>query len=278
MNTFAKLDNRYIFTGTLMSTEAMHIGSGEGDVRSDSTFVKSNGNFHIPGSSLRGVFRSTVERIVASLGDHTCLLSPNDQEKCITISRDTQEKYKEKVGKGEKDLDLVKWLSEKNRLCKTCNVFGSTHYASKVRIADLPLININSQAIQPEGIIRTGNFIDRDTETASDGALFDFEVIEKGFQFQFEIIAENLEGDDFGILSLGLQELLIGNITIGARASVGLGKCQLNDDVSIQFFDNNDHKFTLKKYLEDDEMGVLPVGWIKGRVKEYLSGVFKMKG
>lgn len=275
MNTFDKLNNRYIFTGTITLSAAMHIGSGEGDELSDSTFVKSNGYPYIPGSSLRGAFRSTVERIVASLGDYTCLLSMNEEANCITVCRDTQKKYKEMVEDGKRDLDLVYWLTEEDRLCKTCKVFGSTHFASKIKIIDLPLIK--TQAGQPHGIIRTGICIDRDTETASDGALFDFEVIEEGVQFQFELIAENLEGDDFGILSLGLQELLKGNIYIGARTSVGLGKCQLDNDISIQYFDNNDKTHTLKEYLVDDKLGTLPSSWINEKIKTYLSEPSKMK-
>lgn len=269
MNTFDKLNNRYIFSGTITLSEAMHIGSGEGDARTDSTFVKNNGDFYIPGSSFRGAFRSMVERIVASLEDYTCLLSSDEGTNCITVCDDTQKIYQKMVESGKKELDLVTWLREDKRLCKTCKVFGSTHFASKIKIIDLPLIK--TQTRQPHGIIRIGICVDRDTETASDGALFDFEVIEEGFQFHFELIAENLEGDDFGILSLGLQELLQGNLHIGARSSVGLGKCQLTEDVSIQFFDNNDQTYTLKKYLVNDEMGYLPVSWIKERVKIYLS-------
>ncbi|KHE92475.1 MAG: RAMP superfamily protein [Candidatus Scalindua brodae] len=140
----------------------------------------------------------------------------------------------------------------------------------------MPLIK--EQGRKPEGIIRTGICIDRDTETASNTALFSHEVVEEGTQFQFELIAENLEGDDFGILSLGLQELINGNVYIGARSSVGLGKCRLNRDISIQYFDENFPPHTLKEYLADNIMGTPQLGWINEKIKLYLSGLSTVKG
>ncbi len=268
MKTYDKLDNRYIFTGTITTSEAMHIGSGKGDERTDSTFVQNNGKYYIPGSSLRGAFRSTVERIVASLGGYTCLLSKEEGVKCITVCDVTQNEYKKEVKDGKSDLELAKWLSEGYRLCSTCKVFGSTHFASKVKFIDLPLKE--SEERKPHGIVRSGIKIDRDTETASDGALFDFEVVEKGFKYQFELISENLEEDDFGILALGLNELLKGNIYIGARSSVGLGKCRLNSDLLIQYFDNT-QEYTLKEYLVGNELGTLELDWINEKINKYFS-------
>lgn len=269
MKTFDKLENRYIFKGTLSLSEAMHIGSGEGDERVDSTFARNRGKCYIPGSSLRGALRSTVERIIATLGGYSCVLSKDDGSKCITVCRDTQKAFQELVEKGEKESKLADWLEKDGHLCDTCRLFGSTHFASKVKITDLHLKGDNN----PQGVKRTGIGIDRDTETASEGALFDIEVLEKGHEFEFELIAENLEGNDFNILAIGLQEMLRDSFYIGAKSATGLGRCKLTD-LQINYFDNSDPTYTLKKYLLDDEMKTIlksdSNGWLKEKVKTYL--------
>ncbi len=261
MKTFDKLENRYIFKGTLILSEAMHIGSGEGNERTDSTFVKNNNKFYIPGSSLRGALRSAVERIVSTLGGNTCMLSENSGE-CISVNHTNIQAFQKLVEAKKKEQELIQWLEEKKYLCDTCKLFGSTHFASKIKISDLHLKEINPQ----EGIIRYGIGIDRDTGTASDGALFDMEVIEKNTKFDFELIAENLEGNDFGILSIGIQEMLRGDFYIGAKSSIGLGKCKL-EITQIQYFDIADPIYNLKKYLTEDKMGTKAVGWINTQIK-----------
>ena len=59
-----KVGLRYIFTGKLKLKSAMHIGGGEINLRgTDSPIVLTpEGKPFIPGSSFKGVFRSTVEK------------------------------------------------------------------------------------------------------------------------------------------------------------------------------------------------------------------------
>jgi CRISPR-associated RAMP protein (TIGR02581 family) len=269
MKTFEKLENRYIFTGVLVLTEAMHIGSGESDEHADSTFVKSKFNpngepiFYIPGSSLRGALRSTVERITYSLAPDgqadkiSCLLNKEGNSTCISVCKNTLYDYTDLIERPEAgEAELKAFLEKDGNLCDTCKIFGSTHFASKLKITDLyPSRNNN-----PRDIIRHRVGIDRDTETASEGALFEIEVLEKDCKFDFELIAENLEGEtEWGLLCIGLQEMMRkkeegGAFYIGADSAIGLGRCQLTN-LDIKYFDQQDATYNLKKYLVENQLG-----------------------
>jgi len=280
MITFERLESRYIFTGTLVLAQAMHLGSGEGNEQTDSLFTRSNGKFYIPGSSLRGALRSTVERIAYTLELHpekaknvSCLLSQHSGSKCISVCKETQTQYKnlsERPGTNEGDLKKI--LEKDGYLCDTCKVFGSTHLASRVKITDLYPVDCN-----PQGVIRRNVGIDRDTETASQTALFDMQVVEGGSIFDFELIVENLDEVEWGLLCIGLWEMIRkqedgGAFYIGAKSAAGLGKCHL-DNLKIQYFKG---ACGLKKYLESGKMpntkeGCEAVNFVKGKVQAYLN-------
>lgn len=235
---FEKLESRYIFKGELVLENEMHLGSGKGDGRTDSLVVKDFKNKpFIPGSSLRGVLRSVIERIAATLGKDPCLLS---SDTCVTNSKDIlQEEFKELLKNKDKS-GIEKFLNDDSKICPVCRFFGSTVVASKIRITDLPL-----KVEKAEPAIRHGEAINRDTETSQDKAKFDFEVVPKGSSFEFELIGENLTDDDLSLLAIGIQEMIDGNFWIGGNSSRGLGKCKL-DKLDIKYFKGVEG---LKNYL-----------------------------
>jgi len=236
---FEKLESRYIFKGELVLENEMHLGSGKGDGRTDSLVVRDFKNKpFIPGSSLRGVLRSAIERIAASLGKKPCLLL-SETKTCVTTNDILQDEFKNLL-KDKDQIKIEKFLIDDSRICLVCRLFGSPVLASKIRITDLPLM-----VEKAEPAIRHGVAINRDTETSQDKAKFDFEVVPKGSTFEFEIIGENLTDDDLSLLSIGIQEMIDGNFWIGGNSSRGLGKCKL-DKLEIKYFKGVEG---LKNYL-----------------------------
>ena len=241
---FERLDNRYFFRGELVLQNEMHIGSGKGDGRTDALVVKDfNGIPYIPGSSLRGVLRTTIERIIASLGKNPYQLT---SKKCVTNSTDLQKEFMGLL-KNKKQSEIDKFLNDNSKICHVCQLFGSTVIASKIRVTDLSLNGERSITS-----IRHGVAINRDTETAQEKAKFDFETVPKGSSFSFEIIGENLTNNDLALLAIGIQEMMDGNFWIGGNTARGLGKCKL-ENLKIKYFDGVDG---LKKYLKDKEKGL----------------------
>lgn len=234
---FEKLESRYIFIGELVLENEMHLGSGKDDIRTDSLVVRDFKNKpFIPGSSLRGVLRSVIERIAASLGKNPCLLS---SKTCVTNSKDIQKEFKEFLKEND-NYGIKQFLKNDSRICPVCRLFGSPVLASKIRMTDLPLKDENV-----ETAIRHGVAINRDTETSQDKAKFDFEVVPKGSSFKFELIGENLEDEDLALLAIGIHEMIDGNFWIGGHSSRGLGKCKL-EKPNIKYFKGVEG---LKNYL-----------------------------
>jgi CRISPR/Cas system CSM-associated protein Csm3 (group 7 of RAMP superfamily) len=91
-----------------------------------------------------------------------------------------------------------------------------------VRVSDLPL----QTDFAPE--VRHGVGIDRDTGAARENILFDYETVATQNRFRFELTAEISEILALGLLALGLREMQLERVTLGGRASRGLGHCKLH--------------------------------------------------
>lgn len=240
MLTFNKLHNRYRLAGALKLDGAMHLGSGLGDHRVDALFARSNGKFYLPGSSVRGALRSLIERLAAGLSANptavTCFLDDSSGSKCVSANHGSLQAVNAWRESGKmKELEIVNKIMSSGYLCQVCQLFGSPMLASKVKIQDC--FPPAQQSMPPEGTVRYGIGIDRDTESVREGVLFEVEVLDHRPTFQFELLAENLEDEDqkknpedWGLLALGILEMVDGRFSLGAKSAAGLGQCHLDCD------------------------------------------------
>jgi len=232
-----ELRNRYVFTGKLVMLTAFHIGAGAGRVSassSDSPVVLTPEETpFIPGSSFKGVLRSTIEKLVPVLpGERfSCgLIQLSDEEAkeareqgrqvCPTAwSDDLAQEKRRNPAAAEQIREKAR-----GRLCATCKLFGSPFAASHININDLymPLEEWHG-VIQ----VRDGVAIDRDSEKAKDRLKYDFEVVPTGTAFHLEMTLENATEQDLQLLSVGLSEFIHGFGSIGGKRSRGLGACRL---------------------------------------------------
>lgn len=254
---FSQLSNRYIIDGALTFDTPFHIGSGESGTSTDSLVVKYFGSEpYIPGSSFKGVLRSTVERIARALGIDTCSLYSKDE--CNTVinkefdNNTGWKKIKEDLPKTEDDYIkiLLENVRSGNGLCRTCRLFGSTFLASKIYVDDLKLIG---DPIPTE--IRDGVGIDRDTGTAVEGVKYDYEVVPHSQRFSLKMKIENADDRDLSLLSIGLREFMEG-VKLGGMTSRGLGSCKLEDNgtVSCLKLDTPTEKNIFLRYLATGEI------------------------
>lgn len=255
---FEKLRNRYIITGKVVMDTALHIGSGEDSFETDALVIKdAYGKPYIPGSSFKGVLRSTVERIVPNIPDlKTCALIKGAD--CATVNKDIMDRFRRRL-KGDEQGDPF------DLICDTCKLFGSTAVASKIRIPDLhvsePWVGLFEK--------RDGVGIDRDTETAAEGAKFNYEVVPSQTEFDFEVICENIDERDKFLLTIGLREARDGLISIGGSRSRGLGAFRLAiDEVSFLNFEDSG---SLLRYLTSQQLcKVKPGEFISQSITEFL--------
>ncbi|MGA2402978.1 MAG: RAMP superfamily CRISPR-associated protein, partial [Syntrophobacteraceae bacterium] len=114
--------------------------------------------------------------------------------------------------------------------CHVCRLFGSPFFASKVFIKDSQLLyNESGEPIAFSRIeLRDFVAIDRDTGTARHQGKFDAEVVPTGTQFGLEMIIENPEEYELGLILLGFDLFNEGHLRLGGLASRGLGRIRIN--------------------------------------------------
>lgn len=227
-----ELHNRYTFNGKLEMKTGLHIGGGKVTLSyTDSPVVLTQeGLPFIPGSSLKGVLRSTIEMFVASLpaelGLHSCGLPTEDNVNELCPTAHQKQIAKKRRDSPDPDKAEVIMREARENLCHTCQLFGSPFAAGRIVVNDLYLINNEWTGTTQ---IRDGVAIDRDRETARHGAKYDFEVVPPTTIFAMRLFVENATAEDLRLISIGLSEFVNGFGRIGGLRSRGLGACTLKD-------------------------------------------------
>lgn len=157
------LESRAIIKYHITTKSDLHIGghgsTAEGAV--DSPALKnSDGKPVIPGSSLKGVLRTDLERLLKGLKINDICTVPVVCGKPGTLNE--------------------------NKICPVCELFGGMNLAGSVRIHDAVATGKNTA-------IREHVAIDRKTRKAKDGAKFDLEAVVKGTKFEGDLVIENLD-------------------------------------------------------------------------------------
>jgi CRISPR-associated RAMP protein (TIGR02581 family) len=183
----------------------------------------------IPGASFKGTLRSLLESIVRGIGTTeaqqrrlACMVLTSE-ERCISNSRIDGWRNKEARNNPRALSDLVYEHS-----CLLCQTFGSPWMASHVAISDLI---VDTELWYGQFEVRQGVAIGRDTETAANSLLYDFEVVPAETRFSLEIACDNLAEWQRALLWLGIQRFAAGEVAIGGGRSRGLGKVKLENPV-----------------------------------------------
>jgi CRISPR-associated RAMP protein (TIGR02581 family) len=190
------------------------------------TFRGSQQEVFIPGSSLKGVFRSHIEKVVGSLKPHVACypFESNGQERPAEREQ-RQSDFRDSCGGvftqyARQYRDHLEYLTDRvyAASCPICRLFGSTGFIGRIAIGDAYLV---SKEVKER---RDGVGIDRLTGGASHGAKFEMEVVSVGVEFETEIHLRNFEIWQLGMLFVILQDLEDELIHIGSGRSRGLGK------------------------------------------------------
>ena len=275
----ARLMTRISIAGPLVFETAFHLGGGRLDFSTtDSPVVRDGDGLPIiPGSSIKGAVRATIERMAPNLDLSACgifdksvrCLTPRekDESPCKeyhelleALNRDIDENLSTKInrvlrgsGKTVNDApdsviteDVLLFLLD-HALCDVCKAFGAPFLGSAIYFHDA--------TIDPErwlGLtqIRDGVGIDRDSGRAVDGLLYDYEIVPPQTTFNFSMTIESNHPTVLGLAALGLHELLHGNIPLGGIKSRGLGRCKLSKKAKAKTVALNNRE-SLLAYLRD---------------------------
>lgn len=208
MPNFRDLDILKVFTrieGRMINETPLRVGVGrEGSIGSttDLSVYRINGKPCIPGSSLKGVFRSFIESIASSRG--------------FKVHQPW-------------DRNVVEEEAKNNDFCVVCGIFGNNELASHVRVYDMmPLIDS-----EPNIFIKTGIGIDREFGSVRPGHLFTEEFVAPKTQWGFRMDIYNIrlfpspEDERGSLLRTLLDTLRSIGLNVGARKSVGCGLIRL---------------------------------------------------
>jgi CRISPR-associated RAMP protein (TIGR02581 family) len=192
----------------------------------------------IPGTSMKGVFRSFFEKM---LGEEACDILDTRQEsnKCLKTIKEYEEKLKSKNKDGESNNfdEELKELKKFSRgklnyylSCPACKVFGSQKLKSRMLFDDAKAkegFKISSRSSTP---------IDRISGAAKEKGLNTFEYVDWGvfeskitlvnfFNWQLKLLLEIFERIDEGIL------------TFGGYSSKGFGRMKVeNVIIKIRYY------------------------------------------
>jgi CRISPR-associated RAMP protein (TIGR02581 family) len=234
-----KLVNEAFFTLRITATGPILIKSGRATISGPDmtpvlTFRDGRQEVFLPGSSLKGVFRSHSEKVICSLKPQiVCYPFSGSEDKEVDLEQRRKD-YRDSCGamfnQLARDEQMRKKLEDETHYvyansCPACRLFGSTGFIGRVSISDAYLA---SQAITEQ---RDGVGIDRLTGGASHGAKFELEVVSTGAVFETDIHLRNFEIWQLGMLFVVLQDLADELIRIGSGRSRGLGKvtAQISD-------------------------------------------------
>lgn len=175
--------------------------------------VDANNKIFIPGSSIRGVWRSWCEKIARTISEDNYPLScdPFDKDmKSIHLS------CSKRLEKG----DLSNTYASS---CLICKLFGNTSLGSRIRISDAYLSDGKKDETRDNLQKRDGIGIDRFTGGVSPGANFSYQYV-MGRKFETTVHIRNFELWQLGLLAFLLRDFEEELVPIGFGKTRGLGR------------------------------------------------------
>jgi len=175
---------------------------------------------YIPGSSVKGMFRSFMDTFIRSYKGYkshngfTC--SGSGGNTCYSHIKRTVESL-------VKHADYLKLINVLWRnLCLSCKVYGSSSYRSKVVFYDFMPSSEVRLGIKP------GIAIDRKTGTVAHGP-YQVEFVQPGAVFSGGLRIYDVPNYVLGIIGLTLMEVHEGRIKIGGFKTRGFGRVEIRD-------------------------------------------------
>jgi len=172
----------------------------------------------IPGSSLKGVLRSTGEKILRSFDERLACDPFEDDPVQLHCACSHRLAAEEEAGQ--------RWRSDEvyGLICPACRLFGSLAHAGLIEVED-------AWATQErQSLMQSQIAIDRLLGGVAPGAMYRMEPLTTASRFRTALTVKNFELWQLGLLALALRELNDGQALIGWGTRRGLGRVSVNYD------------------------------------------------
>lgn len=213
LEKIAEIKVKYATLGAL----AIHASKDAPFEATDSPVVKIGGKPVIPGSSLKGVIRSTLEAMLSAEGILVCVPSAAIPKAPKGKDRDSfAREYTQTIGR--------KLSCAVNAdICAICQIFGTTGEREGLSGRALFLDARSNDEIKP--IERTHVTIMRDTKSQAGGKLMTLQAVDAGTVFYGNIRVINPVDWQIGALIQALRTVSM--IGIGAKKTSGYGELEV---------------------------------------------------
>jgi CRISPR/Cas system CSM-associated protein Csm3 (group 7 of RAMP superfamily) len=221
----------------LVRAQSVGIDPGPADMEFQRTHRNGKPTVFLAGSGLKGVLRSHGERLLRSSGRFAC--DP------------TQVQEQSNCGKRKLGPPQPPDYPHAGQ-CGACFTFGSLALAGRFRIGDAyPAPGMEEEANRTE--VRTGVGIDRRSQAAAHGVLYESEVVVGG-GFRTRINGENFSLWQLGLLLATLQDLDSGLLRIGGAKARGMGGVHVKDwSVALGFLNQKTGTITGAQPSQGDQ-------------------------
>lgn len=220
----------------LVRAQTVGLDPGVADMEFQRTHREGRSTVFLAGSGLKGVIRSHAERLLRSSGLHAC--DP-------TVTRAREDGVGAACGSLRKDDPhrLDPKLRPHAGQCAACFTFGSLHLSGRFRVGDAyPVKGLEDQTNLTE--VRTGVGIDRRSQAAQRGVLYDSEVVVRG-GFEVRLQGENYSLWQAALILATLEDLDAGVVKIGGCKARGMGTVKVADlHVELGFLNRAQGKLT----------------------------------
>ena len=178
--------------------------------------VDGNNDVFIPGSSIKGVWRSWCEKIARTISNGVPLA-------CDPFNDNVKEKDNINLSCSKRLENEEITTSVYASSCPICKLFGNTSMASRMRISDAYPIDVDrGKPIRDKLPVRAGIAIDRFTGGISQGP-FTYQYL-VGITFKTEVQIRNFELWQLGLLGYLFRDLNEELVPIGFGKTRGMGK------------------------------------------------------
>ena len=183
-----------------------------------STYKDGRRVYYFPGTSLKGVLRSHLERIARTLKPGSVCLPYHDPKRRISVPVEV-EKNSYGCGfrsRGQRSDETSAAYADS---CAACRLFGSLKFGGRFSVGDaFPM-----PGHEPTLESRNGVGIDRFTGGTVPGVLFDLQALVGG-KFETNVRLTNFELWQLAALNLLMADLADEMIAVGSGRSRGLGR------------------------------------------------------
>ncbi|MBC8231974.1 hypothetical protein H8E77_20680 [bacterium] len=219
---FEKLERIVNIPVTFTTVGTLSINSGRGDEVTGSLVMRYGGPEEdpvIPGSSVKGVVRSTVEAMLHQ--------AEGDGNICVPMACAPKDRNRDPILPPGRKKDCGEEVDRRRNprgglenACSACQMFGNTGLKGKVNFHDAMPVSEGVATIS-----RTHIALTRDTGTAAGQALMNMETVPNGVKFKGSVALVNPEPWMVGGIIHVLN--LLPSLGVGAKKTSGYGQLQV---------------------------------------------------